>query len=489
MRAPAWLLLTSLSFGPAAYANGRFPNASQIVAEPGNPSHLVARSTLGILVSRDDGAHWSWICESAIAQKPLIDPPIATTADGSILVATETGVFRGQGGGCAWARAAGAVRDREVVDLTVDALAPARVYAIYRTLSAEGGSAAAVAVSSDNGATFTNTGPVIDDFFALTIEVAPSSSAVLYASGTNATSDEQLFFRSDDGGTTWKRKTIGGVGTPYIGGVDPLAADVAYVRTDDAESALLVTTDGGDHFRSIFSSNQRLVGFAVSPNGRQIAVGSLGDGIVLLEKPEGDAGAWAADRVRPFSTECFAWTPAGFYACSLEQMDGFAIGYAADARQPVVPLLKLPELVPLTCADKPLDCAASWCDVSRQIGVDAGCTADAGLEGAADAAPALEAAPDTSPLNTAPSSGCGCRVGASPRVRPSSMALLGAVSLLLSRARRAAPSTNEEREIHGARVASRSSRVSPRFAVRCREASSERKRGRARWRLGRDRRR
>src|SRR5690242_9544521 len=61
----------------AARANGRYPLADQIVIDPGNPSHIVARSTFGLLDSDDGGKNFRWICETAIGYFGVEDPPIA----------------------------------------------------------------------------------------------------------------------------------------------------------------------------------------------------------------------------------------------------------------------------------------------------------------------------------------------------------------------------------------------------------------------------
>ena len=39
-----------------ALANGRFPLANQLVVDPTNPDHMVARATFGILDTHDNGA-------------------------------------------------------------------------------------------------------------------------------------------------------------------------------------------------------------------------------------------------------------------------------------------------------------------------------------------------------------------------------------------------------------------------------------------------
>ena len=69
--------------GAAARANGRYPLADQLVIDPENPAHIVARATFGLLDSDDGGKNFRWVCETAIGYFGVEDPPIAVTAKGS----------------------------------------------------------------------------------------------------------------------------------------------------------------------------------------------------------------------------------------------------------------------------------------------------------------------------------------------------------------------------------------------------------------------
>ena len=55
-----------LSHADRALANGRFPNAQQLIVAPDNPDRLWLRATHGVLTSADRGKTWRWICEEAI---------------------------------------------------------------------------------------------------------------------------------------------------------------------------------------------------------------------------------------------------------------------------------------------------------------------------------------------------------------------------------------------------------------------------------------
>ena len=97
MRAIAVGAVIALFFGAprAARANGRYPLANQLVVDPGDPGHLVARTTFGILESHDSGATSGWICETLIGSLGSTeDPAIAVTAGGTTVAASSSGSVR-----------------------------------------------------------------------------------------------------------------------------------------------------------------------------------------------------------------------------------------------------------------------------------------------------------------------------------------------------------------------------------------------------------
>src|SRR6185503_7772783 len=69
-----------------AVANGRFPNAQQLVVSPTNPDRLWLRATHGVLTSADRGKTWRWVCEEAVGYSGTRDPSIGVTATGAVLV-------------------------------------------------------------------------------------------------------------------------------------------------------------------------------------------------------------------------------------------------------------------------------------------------------------------------------------------------------------------------------------------------------------------
>jgi hypothetical protein len=114
------LLLVWLRCAPA-HANGRFPGADQLIADPIDPQHLVVRTTFGFISTRDGGAHWSWICEEIVGRIGTADPPIAVMGDGTIVVAVPfEGGAVSHDEGCTWSRAPDPLAGQLAVDVTLE---------------------------------------------------------------------------------------------------------------------------------------------------------------------------------------------------------------------------------------------------------------------------------------------------------------------------------------------------------------------------------
>src|SRR5689334_16048118 len=119
----ALAVLASLA-GPAS-ASGRPPVTSGIFFRPGDARSIFVRSTFGLLVSRDDGCSFRWVCEQAIGYGGQFDPKYAATADGTIFATTFTGLRVSRDGGCTWTTATADRPARDpgrVADIWVDAL-------------------------------------------------------------------------------------------------------------------------------------------------------------------------------------------------------------------------------------------------------------------------------------------------------------------------------------------------------------------------------
>ncbi|WP_437578004.1 WD40/YVTN/BNR-like repeat-containing protein [Sorangium sp. So ce887] len=374
----AALVAAALAAAPSpAAANGVFPSADQIVFDPEDPARAVARMTYGLLATRDGGASWRWICEGAVGYDDTggVAPPIAAAEGGRVLAALSDGIAIGAEGGCAWARAA-ELAGKAVLDLSVRQGDPSHVVAVAA------GTRHGLWASRDGGASWASAGtPLPAGFQARTVDVAPSDPQRVYVSGlaTGSGPVQGVIARSADGGATWETAVVPGSTTsrePYIAGVDPLDADVLYVRVASAPGRLFVSTDGGAAFEPVFETQGFVRAFAISPDGATVAVGSDIDGVFRAP-----SSTLAFERVSSVAPRCFVWTEAGLYACASEFLDDFTIGRSLDGGATFEPLLRQ------ACIRGPLGCAATtavgalcptdWPRVALMTG-HRDCTPDAG---------------------------------------------------------------------------------------------------------------
>ena len=115
---------------PAAYANGRYPKADQILIAPNDSDFLAARTTFGLLVSHDAGHNWDWICERAIGYAGVQDPTIGLLDSGTIIASLAEGIARSSDHGCNWAFSEADLGGSPVIDLTVSKDEPNQAFAL-----------------------------------------------------------------------------------------------------------------------------------------------------------------------------------------------------------------------------------------------------------------------------------------------------------------------------------------------------------------------
>ena len=373
----------------AARANGRYPSAGQVAVDPGDPTHLVLRTTFGFLQTHDAGHTWTWMCESAIGYEGQEDPFIGIVDGGNIAAATTQGLSVSSVGGCAWDKvtAPAYVGQSPATDLVVDPLDPKRIVAL---VVAADQAHHRLVVSEDRGATWTELGqPLPDGVVGLTLELTRDTPQRIYVSallGADLTSHGLLL--TDDGGAHWTThpftpKTTDAQGVPlpvdqtvvlgtYIGAIDPGARDTVWLRVRRVMQGdqLWRTQDAGLTWTLAFEAvSGRLPAFALSPDGASVAVGAG------LPKP----GLWRAAtadlafaKVRETSTSCLKWVAAGLYLCADEDSAGWTLAQSGDGGDSVTPLFHRADLTPLACptaSRTAVICGKLWPGVADQLGV------------------------------------------------------------------------------------------------------------------------
>lgn len=72
----ALAVLALVATSSLAGANGRPPITNGVFMHPGEAETLFVRSTFGLLVSKDDGCSFRWICEQAIGYGGTVGAPL-----------------------------------------------------------------------------------------------------------------------------------------------------------------------------------------------------------------------------------------------------------------------------------------------------------------------------------------------------------------------------------------------------------------------------
>jgi hypothetical protein len=380
---------------PVARANGRFPTPQQIALSPTDPTFMAMMATFGIVTSTDNGASWSWICEMAVGYQSSENPTLGVTSNNNVVIATFEGLGYSADRGCTWKLPSSVITD-PVVDLVVE---PSDTHSALVISSGyigqdDAGSAydTRVWLTQDDGATVTQVGTSLDqDIIPQTIDVAPSDSTRVYASGTRRIAGVAygVLLRSTDGGQTFAETDfpllVGDAGlldrAPYVTQVDPTNPDRVYVRVDNVNGTrLLVSDDGLVTTRQVWQAQGDLAGFALSSDGTRVYVGGPTDGLYVTTSTALDF----TNQVWPGQVQCLMLQGDRLLACSAE-VSGFTVGQSTDDGVTWKPLLHLSCINgPLACSSSSLvttQCAPYWgTTIQNQLG--GACTEDAGSEDA-----------------------------------------------------------------------------------------------------------
>ncbi|MCG8555144.1 MAG: hypothetical protein MJD61_07630, partial [Proteobacteria bacterium] len=388
--------LASWSATPTVLANGRYPSAQQLIEDPRSPEHLIVRATYGLLVTRDTGKRWSLICEQAVGYGGNEDPALGLLGDGTLLAGLFGGLALGSADGCTWSKAQGALGELEIVDVSVDPLERARALALGREAQ-HGLSTHRLWRTSDSGASWQRLGGPFGaelDLVATAFDVAASDPKRVYVSGLGLVPALRgVLLRTDNGGVGWTLLPIADTGpqaVPFFTAVAPNDRDTIYVRVRGSNrDRLLVSSSGGQSWRSVLEGRAVMAGFALSPDGTQVAVGfGLPDRPGLVDCSA--LGIWkASTRDLAFSkvfhgaVQCLTWTQRGLYACTHERSEGFQLGLSQDGGQSFASLMKLRSVQGLACPSPSMLaalCAGPWRELCPVIGTT--CTGgDAGVPG------------------------------------------------------------------------------------------------------------
>ncbi len=325
---PPWLAAALLLLGGGvARADGAFPDSSQIYA-PAGTDRLLLTTNFGLVVSEDDGRHWSWVCEEAIGRNAFLYAPTAPPSELVWAVDLDGRLVRSLDAGRSWAPIAPRTlgEGRRVTDVFADPNGPARALAAFVGPEDESG----ILETRDAGASFAVLHRAPAGWRVESLEISPlnglSLTAVLLEPSITDAASELI--RSDDGGLTWQSVPL----TPSLGrrqvriaALDRRRADTAWLRVRDAQpgsDALAVVR--GDAVTTVLATNGPMSTFLQFDDG--------GYAVAALE-----GGAWRSDDGERF----VAWAGAPrlrsiaeregvLYAAGDAYRDGFAAARSMD---------------------------------------------------------------------------------------------------------------------------------------------------------------
>lgn len=360
----------------AAHANGRMPGANDVVFDARDPNHMVVRATFGIMQTFDAGARWSWICEQAIDVSGVIaDPPLGMVEDQSLVLLPPTGsALVSRDHGCSWPREAGVLAGKQGVDLTAHPSDARQLFVLTSTVVAVDAGFGVyenqVLRTSDNAQSWQIIATLPTDFQAETLELAKSDPQRIYVSGTDSVNPRLgVLFVSSDGGAHFDKHTLdlpSGTGSFLISGIHPENPDMLWLRVPARgdtigilPARLFISTDAGKSYKMLAATQRAMFGFALSPDGSQLAYGGPNDGLYVGasdgSQPFQKRGAWGI--------RCLRWIDSGLYACGSEPFDAFTLGLSTDEGMSFRPLYKLADTCPAECAASSQfagSCEAPW---------------------------------------------------------------------------------------------------------------------------------
>jgi photosystem II stability/assembly factor-like uncharacterized protein len=341
---------------PAA-ANGRFPLSNQIVFSQTDPNLVVVRTSYGILPSHDNGKTWGYICEDVVGISPstLADPAVALTHNNSLIVGLALGLNVSPDVGCNWNCIGGPLSGQSIADVAVRPDNPSSAVAVTSTyLPSDSGvllSSSQVFETTDDGVTWAALGVALDPHVVVdTVDVSKSDPQRLYVSGTvgfGAARTAHLFVSYDKGQTWFDNQLPTNVFDPsmedsvFIGAIDPVNPDRLYMRSDGlptgGESRLTKVDLGPDGGAAMFTTAEdfdveagplgftgELLGFALSPDGSKIYIGTKEEGLWMAQTSD-----LKFTKKKQFSVQCLATRGNELWACG-PAVDKFVVGKSTD---------------------------------------------------------------------------------------------------------------------------------------------------------------
>ncbi len=455
----AALVTVALSSTPAA-ANGRFPATVNIRFHPTDPDFFLVPATFGLLITKDGGQSFQWVCELAIGYTGTYDPDYAIDSQGNIYATTFDGLTVSRDQGCSW-EPVGAPLDSDKFISQIARGPDDRIWAV----TSSGGDNNMVYVS-DDGRTFRGVlgqsdyprPKVIDPTWWLSVATTDADVNRVYVTAYYPDSPARAILRrkttADD--TLWDELPLTdinfGEANPffYIVGVSPTDPDVLFGRAvaviDSFGDALYRSDDGGEHWTLVLEFQQTMTAFTFRADGQTVIAGStrpcVGEppstekGCVRISTEAGAEGSWQVADTEP-QMACVGERADGkLFSCGYNfAPDYFAVGSSDDAES-WDKVFRFVDFADMPGQDMPLVCPSDTVQGSTCVGQQWPSTACYDLQLDLPMCLTADAGPnDAGPMPDGDGGGC-CRASGSAPTGRALPALLVVLGLFWMRRRR-----------------------------------------------------
>ena len=387
-----------------ALADGAFPDELQVFAPIDQSGRIVLGTNYGLILSEDDGASWSYVCESAVSQSLVSMYGVGPSASYAL---TNQALYTSHDDGCTWTTTnLAAAGISSAVDVFGDPSRDDHAFLIAYTSGARGFEL----YDLDDGGmqqVYASGSSLLRG-----VEVARSDPRVVYAARFRLDTSAIELLVSGDSGQSFTAIEHADLGAYYpgIAAVDPADPATLYLRLTplfDTGDALAVSHDSGQTFNVVLTAPGDLSAFAVDADHSFYAADRNHD------LWYGDAAGTVTLRTGP-AVRCLAARGGKVYACGDATADGFVLGVSTDQGASFAPLVTPTSYQTAACA--PVRAVCPLVDGGPMPEPDAGGELDAGSidagfvdAGFVDAGPVDAGIADGGArVEPGPAQGCGC---------------------------------------------------------------------------------
>lgn len=384
---PALVVATLCAMSSHALGNGRPPASTNVFFHPGEPEEIYVGLTFGLLISKDEGRTFRWVCEQNIGYGGDYDPDYEIAQDGTIYASTtQAGLRVSHDGGCNFVSAnAAPAGDGTLTDYWIGAVEVAPDGTVWVATS-ETGQPNGIFMSTDRGATLVPAGLGSDTAWYRSILLAPSDPSQLYVSGYEVAPEERHFiYRSNNQGQTWVPTSMEGIqlatsrALVMVEAIDPLDPEIFYVRSIDAAKPdgdrLYRTSNGGQSWTEVLTTDYRIRGFVVDgDNAYAVTLEGGGDARGCMYRSSDRGVSFGSCEPGPLYG-CLGLDGDELIACADNwEPDFFTLGRSTDDGDSWDPMLRFHHMAgPLSCPQDSVqytECELTyWPGIRTEFGV------------------------------------------------------------------------------------------------------------------------